>query len=76
MSYKRAWSLVEETNEIFDRDVIERQIGGNRGGSTALTDFGRELIERYHHIEHAATEATRDDLAALEANTTRRKQSS
>jgi len=76
MSYKRAWDLIEETNGIFGRDVVERQVGGNGGGSTALTDFGRELIARYHRIERAAAKAARDDLAALQSNTARRKQTS
>lgn len=76
MSYKRAWDLVEETNRIFDRDVVERQVGGSGGGSTALTDFGRELIELYRRIERTTAEAARDDLALLQSNAARRKRNS
>jgi len=76
MSYKRAWDLVEETNQIFGRDVVQRQVGGKHGGSTALTDFGKELIKRYRRIERVAATAAYDDLAALKSDVTRRKRTS
>ncbi|MGX9394075.1 winged helix-turn-helix domain-containing protein (plasmid) [Nitrobacteraceae bacterium UC4446_H13] len=66
MSYKRAWDLVEEISGISGRDVIDRQTGGKHGGGT-------ELVKRYRRIESAATKVARDDLIALQANTTQRK---
>lgn len=76
MSYKRAWDLVDEINHTFQHDVVERQVGGSGGGSTALTDFGIELIERYRRIEHAASTAARKDVAALKAGLSRRRPTS
>lgn len=73
MSYKRAWDLVDEINSSFRHDVVERQVGGKHGGSTALTDFGIELIERYRRIERAAAKTARDDLAAIQSNVVRQK---
>jgi molybdate transport system regulatory protein len=40
--------------------------GGQHGGGARLTDFGRELLERYRRLEALAQEAAGPDLAALE----------
>jgi molybdate transport system regulatory protein len=66
MSYARAWRLVSSLNKTFDLPVLTRQPGGARGGGAALTDFGRELIERYRAVEAAAHGAACRDMARLQ----------
>ena len=51
MSYRRAWLLVEETNRCLVRPAVEPSIGGRRGGGTALTPVGIELVRRYRALE-------------------------
>src|SRR5258706_2517277 len=51
MSYKRAWELVEETNQIFGKPVAVRRAGGKRGGGATLTPFGLVLVARFRAIE-------------------------
>jgi molybdate transport system regulatory protein len=39
--------------------------GGQHGGGARLTDFGRDLLERYRRIEAQAEADAAADLAAL-----------
>ncbi len=67
MSYRRAWDLVEDLNRVFDKPMVERQVGGKSGGGDHLTALGLALVSQYRAIEQAAAEAARPHLAALQA---------
>jgi len=66
MSYRRAWELVEETNQIFGKPVTRSQTGGKNGGGATLTPLGLALIARFRAIERAASDVARDHIAALQ----------
>lgn len=70
MSYKRAWDLVEEMNQIFGKPVVSAQTGGRRGGGAQLTQVGLALVSRFRAIQRAAEAATEQHLAALQAEIT------
>lgn len=76
MSYKRAWDLVDEINQICGQAAVKRQTGGKHGGGATLTPFGVSLIERYRRIERAAADAARKDLVALRSDITRSRKAS
>ncbi len=65
MSYRRAWLLVDEINQIFHAPLVEKQMGGAGGGGARLSDLGQEVCARYRAIETAAATANAADLAAL-----------
>jgi molybdate transport system regulatory protein len=65
MSYKRAWLLLDSINQAFEAPAVTAVTGGHRGGGAELTDFGRELLERYRRMEAEARTAFADDLEAL-----------
>lgn len=65
MSYRRAWLLVDTMNRCFKRPVVEAEAGGQRGGGTALTPLGAEVIQRYRKSEALAAKAAARELAAL-----------
>jgi len=67
MSYRRAWLLIDGLNQCFRVPLVEKQLGGLRGGGAALTPLGHDVIARYRAIERAATKAGAADLAALNA---------
>lgn len=67
MSYRRAWSLVEETNTLFGRPLIEKQHGGKAGGGASLTTLGRTVVTYYRELEKKTTAATQSYLEALQA---------
>jgi molybdate transport system regulatory protein len=66
MSYRRAWTLVEEVNAIFGRPAVESQAGGRRGGGARLTALGVALVSGFRAVERAAAEAAAEHLAALQ----------
>jgi len=62
MSYQRAWDLVAAMNAHFREPVVAAAKGGARGGGTALTPFGLEILAAYREIEALAAEATAEKL--------------
>lgn len=75
MSYKRAWSLVEEMNTLFGTPLVDAAKGGPGGGGASLTEAGARVLGAYRHLEQAAAEAVAADLAALQAALPSRKDS-
>lgn len=67
MSYKRAWDLVEELNDLFGRPLVAAKTGGRRGGGAELTPLGLSVVSHFRQIERSATEAAQTHLAALQA---------
>jgi molybdate transport system regulatory protein len=67
MSYKRAWDLVEEMNQIFGKPVVAAQTGGRKGGGAQLTTVGLAIVSRFRAIERAATSAAEPHIKALQA---------
>lgn len=65
MSYRRAWILVDEMNRAFASAVVASATGGERGGGSALTPLGDELVRLYRRIEATAARACRRDLERL-----------
>lgn len=51
MSYKRAWSLVEEMNAAFGRPVVDSSRGGSGGGGATLTETGRAVLAHFRALE-------------------------
>ncbi len=67
MSYKRAWSLVEEMNAAFRAPLVDSARGGVRGGGAVVTEAGLAVIAAYRGFEAAARQAGAGELAALRA---------
>lgn len=67
MSYKRAWSLVEQLNAAFAEPLVVVSRGGSRKGGASLTETGREVLVRYRAMQAASEAAIAEDLAALRA---------
>lgn len=53
LSYQKAWKLVDASNKAAKSPLIETQIGGNKGGGTILTPYGKSLIETFESINTA-----------------------
>jgi len=67
MSYRRAWLLVEELNNLFREPVATTKLGGRAGGGAALTPFGRSLVRHYREMEAEAKAALARHLSAFDA---------
>lgn len=62
MSYRRAWVLVESTNAAFVAPLVAAAAGGKGGGGAEVTDFGRDILQRYRMMEYKATQAVSADF--------------
>ena len=65
MSYRRAWLLVDTMNRCFKEPLTTAEAGGKRGGGTALTALGAQVVQRYRRIEARAAKAAAADVRAL-----------
>jgi molybdate transport system regulatory protein len=67
MSYKRAWSLVEEMNRAFREPLVTSARGGAGGGGAALTEAGLLVLQAYRSMVEATGKACADDIGRLTA---------
>jgi molybdate transport system regulatory protein len=51
ISYKNAWDIINMINNLADRPLVERLVGGKGGGGTNLTDYGREVIRQFSVVQ-------------------------
>jgi molybdate transport system regulatory protein len=65
MSYRRAWTLLDELNRALRAPVVDTAKGGAGGGGSALTDTGQRLVALYRGIEARAERDNAGDIARL-----------
>lgn len=65
MSYKRAWSLVEEMNAAFREPLVASTRGGAHGGGAHLTDAGRKVLAHYQNLVAQARIHGDTDIAEI-----------
>jgi molybdate transport system regulatory protein len=47
MSYSLAWNLIKDLEERLGFKLLERKIGGERGGGSEITQGARELMIKF-----------------------------
>ena len=55
MSYKKAWKLIEELNQMSETPLVIKSQGGKAGGGTCLTDQGRTMVKKFRQVEKELT---------------------
>lgn len=53
MSYKAAWDNIDTINNLADKPLVERFIGGKGGSGSVLTKEGHKAIEAYDELMKA-----------------------
>ena len=66
MSYRRAWLLVDELNQLFAEPVVSAHHGGAKGGGASLTDQGRRIVALYRDAEAKMRAAAQGEIEAIE----------
>ncbi len=66
MSYRRAWLLVDELNQIFAAPLVAAHHGGVKGGGAALTEQGRRVVALYRGAEAKMRAAAEKEIGAIE----------
>eukprot|EP00163_Fabomonas_tropica_P026295 TRINITY_DN4770_c0_g1_i1.p2 TRINITY_DN4770_c0_g1~~TRINITY_DN4770_c0_g1_i1.p2 ORF type:complete len:127 (+),score=6.51 TRINITY_DN4770_c0_g1_i1:52-432(+) len=67
MSYKRAWSLVEEMNAAFGAPLVISSRGGAQGGGAHLSPMGEEVLAQYRALEQRALATGSEQIEAIAA---------
>lgn len=67
MSYKRAWSLVEEMNAAFAEPLVSSIRGGSGGGGAMLTPTGQAVLAHFRGLEAMLAEDDRGHIAGIRA---------
>ncbi len=65
MSYRRAWTLVDEMNRAFRAPLVASEAGGRRGGGAVVTVLGNDVLARYRRMEAMARRALADEISAF-----------
>lgn len=50
ISFRKAWSMVKDMEEVLNQSIVEKTRGGLRGGATKLNPAAIELLEHYESI--------------------------
>ncbi len=61
MSYRAVWGKIKATEDRLGQPLLERRIGGAKGGGSELTPLGKALVERFRHLQKL-TETAADTL--------------
>lgn len=51
ISYKGAWEAIEALNNLSERPLVERSVGGTGGGGTRLTAHGEQVLSLLRDLE-------------------------
>ncbi len=51
MSYKKAWKLIDEINQMYQEPLVIKEQGGKLGGRTIITNKGQEAINNFRQLE-------------------------
>ena len=51
ISYKTAWDVVDEINNLSPEPLVVRTSGGRGGGGTVLTEEGKDVVRLYRLVE-------------------------
>jgi len=64
LSYKAAWDAIDELNNLAEKPLVERSVGGRGGGGAKLSAEGERLLALYQRLETLQTQvlqAAEDD---------------
>ncbi|MEA3505798.1 MAG: ModE family transcriptional regulator [Bacteroidota bacterium] len=50
ISYRKAWGIIKDSEEILNFAIVEKKRGGKDGGTTTLTDDGKKLLLAFDEL--------------------------
>ena len=51
LSYKAAWDAIDELNNLAQKPLVERSVGGKGGGGARLTAEGERVLRLYQRLQ-------------------------
>ncbi|HMA85003.1 MAG TPA: winged helix-turn-helix domain-containing protein [Desulfosalsimonadaceae bacterium] len=65
MSYRAVWGRIKATEDRLGEPLLHRNIGGRAGGGSELTDFARQLMQRFRKLHRLVIEESDQLFAEL-----------
>ena len=63
MSYTKGWQLLNRMEDELGYKLVERIVGGEKGGGSELTSAGRRLLDQYHCFMEELTQVANELFA-------------
>ena len=63
MSYTKGWQLLNRMEDELGYKLVERIVGGEKGGGSELTSAGRQLLNQYHSFMEELTQVANELFA-------------
>jgi molybdate transport system regulatory protein len=51
LSYKAAWDAIDELNNLAQKPLVERSVGGKGGGGAKLSEEGQRVLRLYQKLQ-------------------------
>ena len=51
LSYKAAWDAIDELNNLAQKPLVERSVGGRGGGGARLSEEGERVLRLYQRLQ-------------------------
>lgn len=51
MTYRKALTIIKTAEKELEQPLLTKKIGGTDGGGSALTDFGKDFMQRFKLLE-------------------------
>ena len=51
ISYRKAWYSLNQMNKTADTPLITLKHGGKHGGIAEISEFGKEILEKFKHLK-------------------------
>jgi molybdate transport system regulatory protein len=67
ISYKKAWDLIDSVNKSAKKPVTINSIGGNGGGGSELTEYGKSLVTTFDEINKSCWKFLDEQLEKIKA---------
>lgn len=55
MSYRHAWTYIRSAERRLGRPLLIKIKGGRDGGGAVLTDYAKDLLEKFERLEKVVT---------------------
>lgn len=56
ISYKAAWDAIDAMNNLSDKPLVISSTGGTSGGGSALSNYGKEVLQTYKILQSKYTQ--------------------
>ena len=68
LSYKAAWDAIDELNNLAQKPLVQRSVGGKGGGGAKLTAEGERVLRLYQRLQVLQAQVLGSDEAASDFN--------